>query len=930
MTGTDVFAPGSTALITGAASGIGLAIAKLCRSKGMKVLLADRNAEALDKAVKEVAGADGSSPDVLGKALDVSNLSEWEQLRDSVKSSGSIELLVLNAGTGVPGSWGNENHFRATLETNLFGVIHGINTFLPLVQEAAKSKQTAIVITGSKQGITNPPGNPAYNASKAAVKSLTEQLSYDLRGTKTSVHLLVPGWTYTTMTGSGQGKEKPAGPWLPEQVATYLYDRMAEDKFYVICPDNDVSEQMDKRRILWSAGDITEGRPPLSRWREEWKQKAEETMANTKVSTLNPIQTKVDGTASEQRLCPRCQTVTLSRITKAGFSFHLNFRQLSLAASDLRDGCCDLCFTLWWSLRWHSSKIGGELDDTDVVLYRNPPNDDPIQRIEVVVAPEERRRDFSWSADANGLHHIGPPDEKPWIARGHLKVFATNKDGYSTEGQDEATGKVLLASREFWVIDVGIPGAIDEARLIHAAKAQRGAYLALSYCWGQEPFFHLNSDNRTDLEQSLPLEKLPRTVQDAVTLTRRLGVRYLWVDSLCITQGSDQEALDEWEEQSRNMNMVFGGAFLTILASRAAGAHEGVFADRAAPTSVSCTIPVVVGAREMVHLLSDVEAMHVSPEPLEQRAWAYQEEFLSLRTLSFGSKELTWRCRGSKHRECDSESTFQILPKDSQAFRIHENWCSMVEEYSGKGLSIPTDKLPAVSGLANLVQAHLPPLYFSGVWEDRVVEQLLWRHTGKIAEDQRQYKRLPNDQVPSWSWASVEGKVEFLQGADPAYCKVLSLSDHCVVARAHVQATTTIRLAATANYFGGYDNYLPWATFPASMKTYLDDPDAIPDHHRRAADDNTEQLIDVALMFLGPNCGLILLRERGPARASSQGYRYMARRAGGRAGGEALRYSLEFPVRRAYKRIGSFVGFGHGVRLQDRPRRISSTTVHLI
>lgn len=84
-----------------------------------------------------------------------------------------------------------------TLETNLFGVIHGINTFLSVVQDAAKSKPTSIVITGSKQGITNPPGNPAYNASKAAVKTLAEHLSWDLKDASTSVHLLVPGWTYT-------------------------------------------------------------------------------------------------------------------------------------------------------------------------------------------------------------------------------------------------------------------------------------------------------------------------------------------------------------------------------------------------------------------------------------------------------------------------------------------------------------------------------------------------------------------------------------------------------------------------------------------------------------------------------------------------------------------------------------------------------------
>jgi NAD(P)-dependent dehydrogenase (short-subunit alcohol dehydrogenase family) len=217
--------------------------------------------------------------------VDVSKLEDWERLKETAtQDSGSVELLVLNAGLAVRGAtWGDSDYFRKTLETNLFGVINGVNTFLPLVKDAAKSKQTAIILTGSKQGITNPPGNPAYNASKAAVKSLAEQLSYELKGTKTSVHLLVPGWTFTGMTGNGQGKEKPAGAWYPDQVAAYLHDKMAQDKFYVICPDDDVSEETDKKRMLWSAGDVVEGRPPLSRWREEWKEKAEEGMANMKL-----------------------------------------------------------------------------------------------------------------------------------------------------------------------------------------------------------------------------------------------------------------------------------------------------------------------------------------------------------------------------------------------------------------------------------------------------------------------------------------------------------------------------------------------------------------------------------------------------------------------------------------------------------------------
>lgn len=153
----------------------------------------------------------------------------------------------------------------------------GLATFIPLLRSSTEPK--SIVFTGSKQGITNPPGNPAYNASKAAVKSLAESLSYELRSTQTSVHLLVPGWTFTGLTGGGGSKEKPEGAWRPEQVADYMEKKMAENQFYIICPDNDVTEEKDKKRIQWTVGDVVNGRAPLSRWRDEYKQEAEEWMA---------------------------------------------------------------------------------------------------------------------------------------------------------------------------------------------------------------------------------------------------------------------------------------------------------------------------------------------------------------------------------------------------------------------------------------------------------------------------------------------------------------------------------------------------------------------------------------------------------------------------------------------------------------------------
>ncbi len=130
----------------------------------------------------------------------------------------------------------------------------------------------AIVNTGSKQGITCPPGDTAYNVSKAGVKVLTEALAHSLRnveGGMITAHLLIPGSTFTAMTSRGR-TEKPAGAWTPEQVVEMLISGMSQGDFYILCPDNEVTREIDNRRILWAARDITENRPPLSRWHKDY------------------------------------------------------------------------------------------------------------------------------------------------------------------------------------------------------------------------------------------------------------------------------------------------------------------------------------------------------------------------------------------------------------------------------------------------------------------------------------------------------------------------------------------------------------------------------------------------------------------------------------------------------------------------------------
>ncbi|KIW04303.1 uncharacterized protein PV09_04597 [Verruconis gallopava] len=269
MSPASVFASGRTALITGGANGIGFAVAQLCRKHQMKVSIVDSNPEYIKHAKTKLEDADYYE-------MDVTSPEAWSELK--TKIGGAPDFLMLNSGIGLKGTYGDSEYFRKIFDVNFFGVVNGLNTFVPSI--SSEKKPVAIVITGSKQGITNPPGNVAYNASKSAVKTLAEHLSWDLRDTGTSVHLLVPGWTYTGLSGNtpGTSKEKPEGAWWPDQVADYLYQKMSEGKFYVICPDNDVSEETDRKRMAWATGDIIEGRLPLSRWRTEYKEEVQKAL----------------------------------------------------------------------------------------------------------------------------------------------------------------------------------------------------------------------------------------------------------------------------------------------------------------------------------------------------------------------------------------------------------------------------------------------------------------------------------------------------------------------------------------------------------------------------------------------------------------------------------------------------------------------------
>ncbi|WOO77308.1 3-oxoacyl-[acyl-carrier-protein] reductase FabG [Vanrija pseudolonga] len=283
---TNIIHKGAVAVITGGASGIGLAAAKFLSPAGVNIVLVDISSD-LDAAVKEVKSIEGAG-DVVGSQTDVAQVSQVIALRDKVLDLyGEVQILLNNAGVGratpafsltrdladLQADW------ATVLGVNMAGVINVAQVFAPLM--ARQENASVIINTGSKQGITTPPGNAGYNVSKAAVKVFTEQLAHELRNAPDSnctAHLFVPGWVWTNMTARGDlSQPKPSGAWTAEQTVEYMFEHVLEHgDFYVICPDNETNTKLDKARIQWALGDIIENRPALSRWHPEYAARYEE------------------------------------------------------------------------------------------------------------------------------------------------------------------------------------------------------------------------------------------------------------------------------------------------------------------------------------------------------------------------------------------------------------------------------------------------------------------------------------------------------------------------------------------------------------------------------------------------------------------------------------------------------------------------------
>lgn len=296
-------------------------------------------------------------------------------------------------------------------------------------------------------------------------------------------------------------------------------------------------------------------------------------------------------------------------------------------------------------------------------------------------------------------------------------------------------------------------------------------YVALSYCWGSTGSAMVTTSlNLDERRKRIPEADMPQTIKDAVTFARQLGIRYLWVDAICIIQGQDDLAVADWEWESARMSEIYGCAFLTIIAARASDVHEGFLGPRQpkAQLGVCCKLPyastTTPGRVGSVWVTQFWQSESIYDEPLFGRAWALQERLLSPRMVIFGSTEMRWECKSLKMTE-SGITPIGLGTERLDSKLTSKHWDMVVQEYTCRALSQEKDKLPALSGLAREFFNQYGDEYLAGLWQNTLVHGLLWG-TGRLSGQGRQIdcNRPSTYRAPSWSWASVEGNVHISSG----------------------------------------------------------------------------------------------------------------------------------------------------------------------
>ena len=319
----------------------------------------------------------------------------------------------------------------------------------------------------------------------------------------------------------------------------------------------------------------------------------------------------------------------------------------------------------------------------------------------------------------------------------------------------------------------------DELHLrIDGEHSPEVPYMTLSHCWGKSAFLKLTNTTYQRLRDGFSrADTLSKTFQDAITVCQELGVKYLWIDSLCIFQDST----DDWRCEAAQMGQVYGNSLCNIAATGASNDEEGCFRDRDASLLHSCTIKSEWDNRynrtwNIIH--SRFWDTRMNQAPLNRRGWVMQERWLSPRVLHYGRDQLLWECSELDACETYPDGLPKPLRSSLSGFKLgrellepleylekdkatpYNLWLSIVERYSVTSLTKGEDKLVAISGIAKRMQGLLNDEYLAGLWRERLPSQLLWRVNSELVSDLH-LTRPRSYRAPSWSWASVDHELRF-------------------------------------------------------------------------------------------------------------------------------------------------------------------------
>jgi hypothetical protein len=288
------------------------------------------------------------------------------------------------------------------------------------------------------------------------------------------------------------------------------------------------------------------------------------------------------------------------------------------------------------------------------------------------------------------------------------------------------------------------------------------AYVALSHCWGRSPIIRTTKAAYEEHQRAIPWSHLSKTFQDAITITRELGIGYIWIDSLCIVQDDDED----WEREAVQMAQVYQGAFVTLASTSAPGGEAGMLNQQSRTEKVVVDgggKPSTVYARRAI----DHRGFFRPGEPSERnlpllgRGWTFQEQLLSPRIVHFTEEELIWDCYEGLFCECGNGKDWFVSKSDFARALLEPStqsrtWRGLVSHYIGRVLTYDKDRLPAISSLAGQLEASSGlGRYLAGLWEADLPFNLLWRveaGTGRRPS----YRDARGMQPPTWSWTSIE------------------------------------------------------------------------------------------------------------------------------------------------------------------------------